>query len=387
MRSVKACGALAPAIAIALVLVVTPRDAFAQQGGATVHGNAAQPGSARSSSQFTLRRDEAGGPDAQIARSRARAGDCAAALASFDAAINVTVDPTLRRDRGLCHEKLNHPFPAIDDYRAYLTARPEAPDAEQIRQRLAALEEQQGVGGPSSESVKGSDDDKGSGGSASASASMSVGSGGASASASSSSSGKRTKHPWSEGESESGGKSYDYYAAQEKKAEDAETSPLRYGEGVILGAFLHFPRYFVGEGQTSDAGFGAGIALRYAMGGALTLISEIGYAGIGTQGANTSFGGPLLMAGAELKLPLNKYAADQIVLRGGFGYERYTLSGTRSVTNTFLGRFGAGYRHIFGTSLGLEILADGGPAYASPDQGDGRVIGLIAASAAILVAF
>src|SRR5262249_19802363 len=87
-------------------------------------------GPSRSSTQFTLRREEAGGADGQVARQRARGGDCASALPSFDAAIRVTIEPTLRRDRGLCHEKLNHPFPAIDDYRAYLIARPEAPDAD-----------------------------------------------------------------------------------------------------------------------------------------------------------------------------------------------------------------------------------------------------------------
>ena len=61
------------------------------------------------------------------ARARARAGDCAGALPAFDAAIRVTIEPTLRRDRGLCHEKLGDPFPAIEDYRAYLVARADAP--------------------------------------------------------------------------------------------------------------------------------------------------------------------------------------------------------------------------------------------------------------------
>ncbi|HVJ93924.1 MAG TPA: hypothetical protein VM580_29245, partial [Labilithrix sp.] len=76
---------------------------------------------ARSSSQFTLRREEAGGAAAQTARARARAGDCAAALPLFDAAIRSTIEPTLRRDRGLCHQNLGNAFPAMDDYRAYLT--------------------------------------------------------------------------------------------------------------------------------------------------------------------------------------------------------------------------------------------------------------------------
>ncbi|MDF2695961.1 MAG: hypothetical protein K0S65_4344, partial [Labilithrix sp.] len=152
----------------------------------------APPGPSRSSTQFTLRREEAGGAEAQAARGRARAGDCAGALPSFDAAIRSTEDPTIHRDRGLCHENLGHPFPAIDDYRIYLTARPEAPDADQIRQRLAALEEQTGTGGPSSRSVreregeKEKEKQKDKGGSAEASGSFSFGSAGASASSSAS---------------------------------------------------------------------------------------------------------------------------------------------------------------------------------------------------------
>src|SRR5262245_17436416 len=69
----------------------------------------------RQNPQLNLRRDEAGGADAHTARARARANDCAGALASFDAAIRTNIDPTLRRDRGLCHEKLGNPFPAMDD--------------------------------------------------------------------------------------------------------------------------------------------------------------------------------------------------------------------------------------------------------------------------------
>jgi hypothetical protein len=37
-------------------------------------------------------------------------------------------NPTLRRDRGPRHERLGHPYPARDDYRAYLTAEPNAPE-------------------------------------------------------------------------------------------------------------------------------------------------------------------------------------------------------------------------------------------------------------------
>src|SRR5262245_426538 len=81
----------------------------------------------------------------QAARARAKAGDCAGALDGFDQAVSQTIEPTLRRDRGLCHEQLGHPYPAIDDYRYYLTERPNAPDADAIRGRLQRLEQQVGI--------------------------------------------------------------------------------------------------------------------------------------------------------------------------------------------------------------------------------------------------
>lgn len=376
-------------LALAFGLLLLPDLASAQGGKAPATG-----GPSRSSSQFTLRREEAGGADASVARSRARAGDCAGALAGFDAAINHTIDPGLRRDRGLCHEKLNHPFPAIDDYRAYLTARPDAPDSDQIRQRLAALEEQQGVGGPSSQSVKNKDD--GGAGSATAGGQANAGEGNAEASgsvsiggsgSSSSSKGPKSSRAKDDEEGSSSGKGFDYYAAQEKKADDADHSPLRYGEGFIIGAFLHFPRYFVGDGTTGDAGYGVGGTLRYALGGALTLTSEFGFAGVGTGGANSSASGPLLAAGAELKIPITRYASDQILLKGGLGYERYTVSGTRIASNVLLGRFAVGFRHVFGPSLALDLLFDGGPAYFIPEVGDNAMRGYVSGSAAILVAF
>src|SRR5206468_5856924 len=50
------------------------------------------------STPLQLHKDEPGGNDGTVARSRARSGDCAGALPSFDAAIRTTIEPTLRRD-------------------------------------------------------------------------------------------------------------------------------------------------------------------------------------------------------------------------------------------------------------------------------------------------
>ena len=74
------------------------------------------------------------------ARARMRNGDCAGALDFFDQALVSSIDPTLYRDRGLCHEKLGDPYPAIDDFRQYLTGAADAADSDDIRQRLARIE-------------------------------------------------------------------------------------------------------------------------------------------------------------------------------------------------------------------------------------------------------
>jgi hypothetical protein len=348
----------------------------------TLPAGAQQPkgaaaGPSRSSAQFTLRREEPGGPDAQAARSRARAGDCAGALGSFDAAIKNTIDPTLRRDRGLCHEKLGNRFPAIEDYRAYLVAQPDAPDSDQIRQRLAALEDQAGTAPASSGRTKETESPKETGGEASAS--FSVGGSGASASASASGSAS-SERPKS-------GESYDSYVEQEKLADAAESSPLRNGSGVVLGPFVHLPRFFFGDRAPSDLAYGVGLALRYSTGPSLSLISELGYAGIGTSGAASSQAGPLLLGGAELRLPVSRFSGDHILLRGGLGYERYVVSGTRAVSDTLLGRFGVGFRHVFGPSIGLEALVDGGPAYFIPESGSGRFNVVLGGSVAFVVGF
>jgi hypothetical protein len=77
-----------------------------------------------------------------VARSRMRSGDCQGALDAFDSALETSIDSTLYRDRGICHEKLGHPYPAIADYQAYLTSNNEAPDADDIRLRLQRLLDQ-----------------------------------------------------------------------------------------------------------------------------------------------------------------------------------------------------------------------------------------------------
>ena len=367
---------------LTLVLAAAPFAGVAQA--APPASTASAPGPARSSSQFSLRREEAGGADGTAARARARAGDCAGALPAFDAAVRVTIEPTLRRDRGLCHEKLGNPFPAIEDYRAYLVGRADAPDADQIRDRLARLEEQVGVGGPSAQAVKDRDDPNG----FKASSQFALGTNTSKASAASSASVDSKPLGPKNGEQE---RSFDYYAGQEKLADTADGSALRYGSGFILGPFVSVPRYFVGEtgkGVKSELSYAVGAALRYSFGGAASLISEVGYAGIGQSGSLTAFSGPLFFLGVELRIPISKYASDQLLLGVGPGFEHYTLTGSGGALNVLTGRGRFGYRHVFGPSVGLEITVDGGPAYFKPTGGDdGKVVGLVGASYAVVVAF
>jgi len=341
------------------------------------------PSASKSSTQFTLKREEVGGADAVAARGRARAGDCAGALPSFDTALRYGQDPALRRDRGLCHEKLGHPFPAIEDFRAYLTARPDAADADQIRQHLAALEDQSGTGSRAHETdPEGGHGEvrMGIGGGASGAAKAGVAGSGSGTSAGQSNiiGPKAGEKP----------RDYDYYVQQEKLADSADASPLRYGTGFVLGPFVQLPRFYVGDGTVPGRlAYAVGGAFRYVASSTVSVISELGYAGIGTAGENTSQSGPLLMGGVELRFPVSRWASDHLLLRGGVGYERYVFSGTRAVTNNLLGRFAFGYRHVFGPSLGLEFLADGGPAIVFPETGDTRVNGVIGLSVAFVVGF
>jgi hypothetical protein len=336
----------------------------------------------RSNTQFSLRREDGGGANGNVARERARAGDCAGALPAFDAAIAGTIEPTLRRDRGLCHEKLGSPFPAIDDYRAYLTARPDAPDAEQIRERLAHLEESVGAGGASSSreredglQVRGSF----AVGTSDTETARAHGSNRASAAL-----GPRP------GEREQG---YDHYANEERLAESADASPLRRGTGWSVGPFLMLPRFFVGtKAVPKESGFAVGGTVRYAWSPTMTFISELGYAGLGTSGQASSVGGPLVFLGVEGRIPLDRWATNQLVLGIGPGFERYTVSSSKLGLNIIEGRARFGFRHVFGPTVGLEVLVDGGMVYAKVDSDDGPSTsgatgGVIGGSTALVIGF
>ena len=98
----------------------------ARESAAQSHGAGQQPPPGKYKAQpLNLTREKLGSEGlGQAGRTRMKNGDCAGAIEVFDAALRSSIDSTLHRDRGLCHEKLGHAYPAIDDYRAYLTARP-----------------------------------------------------------------------------------------------------------------------------------------------------------------------------------------------------------------------------------------------------------------------
>ncbi len=139
-------GKVAGAVVLALVLAGGTAGAQSRGGGSggVVHGSSQGPGQTPGKYRLqplNLHRDALGAEAfASAARARMRNGDCAGALDDFDLALQSATDPTLNRDRGLCHERLGDPYPAIDDYRVYVTAAPDAADAEGIRQRLQRLE-------------------------------------------------------------------------------------------------------------------------------------------------------------------------------------------------------------------------------------------------------
>src|SRR5580658_187954 len=108
----KALAAGTSAIAVPLAVALAGAD------------DAPKPKPKYKSQPLNLHRDGPGFQAAELARTRMKNGDCPGALDAFDLAITQSHEPTLYRDRGLCHEKLGHPYPAIDDYRTYLTSAP-----------------------------------------------------------------------------------------------------------------------------------------------------------------------------------------------------------------------------------------------------------------------
>lgn len=285
-----------------------------------------------------LRAAHSGAADrfAEGARAQYKVGNCSAALDLYDLAVEGIQDPLLYRDRGLCHEKLGHVFPAIDDFRMYLTMKPEAQDAEDIRARLATLE--------STEAAE-----------------------------------RKAQNPKAEAEKKddvrynvgpAAGEKMDTAHAEElrSRAEDAEqamNSSLRLGTGVSLGPYLGMRGIF--GGGTSQFGVAFGGQLRWSVGRAIAIVGEVGYASVGTT---APLSGLQTMVGLEGRIRLDKTAANQLTLVGGLGFEHLSSSLFGTSTSFVLPpRVRFGYRHVFGPSLAWDIGLDAAPFLSTASGG------------------
>jgi len=344
-RHVRWAGGLAAA-----VLVLKGR-AFAQQ-----------PAD-RSNSQFHLERHTEMNAATHTAQERFAAGDCVGALVAFDQAIRVNRDPLLRRDRGLCHEKLGHPFPAMDDYRVYLSEKPEASDWEDVRHRLVALEDQNG---PRREPSKREE--------STSTISMSASVGGA----------NNTRKVESKRTDVEG------VREDEEAVDQAYDSPLRLGTGPIVGVYFGL-RKFVGSTAPTGMGYAGGLSLGHSFGRVVSLTGELGYVSLDTP--TVAVGGLGVHVDLEFRLALNRLGGDSLLLAVGPGHEDYSGAGAATGSSVFIGRARVGYRHAFGPNLGLEATVDPAVAlvhaYNLPVgvSVDDKVYGMFGGSVGVVVGF
>jgi len=305
-----------------------------------------KPPEPKGGTTFTL--SHTGNAAADAARARVVAGDCKGALDLFDEALRTNVDPVLRRDRGACHELLGNVFPAIDDYRAYLAAMPDAADADKIRDHLKALED----GAPPDQLRKAADYD----------AEMRGGVG--SAPSLDTKKAPKDEPPPRELTEADKGKSQSVLEYEDQRDVEMRTSSLRQGTGPVLGAYF-FPRYWVrGGGLPAKANFGQGVglALRWSFSKTSSVLGEIGYASLGPSGDPSSRSGLQLFVGYEARVALDRWATNHLFFGGGGGYEDAKQDASGTVYRSIMARGRAGYRHVFGANVGLEFMADGGVA-------------------------
>jgi hypothetical protein len=356
MRTIHAAASLAAA------LVLISGTAGAQQQQQQPMPGGAQQG--RKQQPLILEKQQLGtAAFATVARDRMRNGDCAGALDAFDAAIAHSIDASLRRDRGLCHEQLAQPYPAIDDYRAYLTAEPDAPDAEGIRGRLARLE--QDTTGKSSQG----DDQPPAAASASASGSVTATVNG-------------TAEASAEVPPPSNGPPPDPMDAVIHD-NDMMRSPLRRGKGFSFAPYFAEHKWFDSGSSFGDSYTWAecvGLQLRYSFGRTATVFVEGAYqlfnstAGSSSQAVGT-ISGLDSQVGLELRFPLDPDYDNQLIVAPGIGFDHIVVSSTlaNSSSNSegaIVPRARFGWRHMVDSSASIDLSLDAGMGKFALYDGD-----------------
>ncbi|HEY1957574.1 MAG TPA: tetratricopeptide repeat protein [Polyangiaceae bacterium] len=296
---------------------------------------------------------------AEAARAKAAAGDCKAALDFFDEALRHSIDPTLYRDRGVCHEKLGDIYPAIDDYRAYLSQEPDATDADKFRQRLQDLLKDASqdmsmskVGGG------GSFDSEMAGG-------MTDGSTPANPKKSEEKENK-SDDKTDKVDSEDAGKPLSTIEHDENRDAEANKSPLRLGRGFVLGAFLD-PRYVFNR-YDFQFGQGVGVKLGISLSAVSTIALELGYMNQLSTGTASTKDGFTANFGYEARVPLDRWADNQLLFGAAGGYENITDGSLGQTYASFTARGRAGYRHVFGPAFALDFVLEGGLMGTFPED-------------------
>ncbi len=302
----------------------------------------AQPGKKYKAQPLNLHRQAFGASAADTARSRMKSGDLNGALEAFDAALVSSRDPAIYRDRGLCHEKLGHPYPAIDDYRAYLTGAPSnAPDVDDIRERLARLEDEASGRPPRS-----TDD-------TSVPSATTTGEAGPSVAP--------------QGGGPLVGRDRLEYVEPD---EDALRTSLRRGKGWSIAPFLSVRGWFGGfpPGGDSSSAECVGIQVRYSTGLKGALVLEAGYEPFNSTDANQdTMSGLSSQVAYELRFPLDVEYNNQILFVPGLGYEHLQVSPTNAQAvsysvGAFVPRVRVGIRHLLGPATAIDFSLDGGVA-------------------------
>jgi hypothetical protein len=286
-------------------------------------------------------------------RTRMRNGDCVGALEAFDAALRTSTEAILRRDRGLCHEKLGHAYPAIDDYRAYLTAKPDAPDAEGIRERLVKLEQETlGYSSASTDvpgDVEGGDHAT------------------APASATSAKAAAAAHDPVRE--------RLDYV----EREDDPLQTPLRRGKGWAFAPFFAEHKWGASPArilltQNSGSSFGdtgtwaecVGLDVRYSFGPTGALVFEAGFEHFNSTAVDLAvISGLTSQIAYEWRFPLDPEYKNQLTLAPGIGYEHLVVApGDAQSPSVSMGglvpRVRFGWRHLLAPSAAFDISLDGG---------------------------